>query len=83
MKFHSESIISLPDNMIVKRYLDVSNCINLKKLPRNLNVGKLFIDNTNIKELPNDLVVHDYIVVDESKVIEFRLKYKQYNFIAG
>jgi len=47
---------SLPDNLIVKGYLDLDDCKNITSLPSGLKVdGALDLRYTNITELPPDL----------------------------
>ncbi len=50
------SHLDLPDNLIIGS-LDLTNCKGLKKLPNNLNVSNLHIQNTKINEIPKGLIV--------------------------
>lgn len=50
----SSSITSLPDNLHVKGYLDLSSCEQLTSLPNNLHVeGGLDLNGTSIPSLPD------------------------------
>lgn len=59
-------ISKLSDNLKLKNYLSIDKCSNLKQLPDNLTVSGLWMYDTVIREIPNNLNVSDVIAVKDS-----------------
>ena len=54
----------LPDNLKIAENLELVGCKNLKKLPENLSVGTLAIEESNIRNIPNTLKCNILTIYD-------------------
>ena len=80
---NNSKIQKLPDNLKVGENLDISETTDIKKLPNNLYIYEtLDIHDSNITELPDDLIVSS-IFIDEDKLYYFKNKFPQYKFITN
>ena len=72
----NKKITSLPDNLKVKGYLDLTST-TITSLPNNLQVeGSLYLSRTEISSLPKDLQVGNFFVLDKTP-----LSFKTYDEI--
>lgn len=82
-------VITLPDNLSVRTYVDLTRCTNLESLPSNLWIGwSLYLNYCiSLYELPKDLYVGDRIyvygcqqrIIDECLKREIKMVPDRYN----
>lgn len=66
MLLERSNILKLPDNLKIPGRLNLFECKKIEKLPQNLVIGEdLDIAGTNIKELPDSLVVFETLTVED------------------
>jgi hypothetical protein len=64
-------ITKLPNDLYVNGYLMVNRCKQLKELPNNLHVERVFACNkTSIEELPNNLYVGSDLHIQNTQIKE-------------
>lgn len=66
LEIKETQISKLPDNLKLRYYLSIDYCKNIKQLPDNLTVPALWMYDTAIREIPNNLNVSDVIAIKHS-----------------
>ena len=69
LNLYATKITSLPDNLFIDGWMDISSSKMITKLPNGLRV-RTFLDmaNTNITELPNDIMIGQELNMTNTKI---------------